>query len=115
MSRVYRGTAKGDIAFVRPPADAVARAQERVLPGLVISPRYDKDASEAIERLDRAKAFELLAQNAVNYSSLLQAGFDILTDIIERCDAYRLTYSHLEHAVETIGRLHRTPAAVSQP
>ncbi|MET0164150.1 MAG: HprK-related kinase A [Vicinamibacterales bacterium] len=112
MSRVYRGTPKGDIAFVRPPADAIARAQERVLPGVIVSPRYDKDAAEAIERLDRTKAFDLLAQNAVNYSSLLQAGFDMLTEIVERCDAYRLTYSDLERAVETIGRLHRETAVV---
>jgi HprK-related kinase A len=107
MSRIFRGTPKGDVAYMRPPSSAVGRAQERATPGIVVSPRYSTEAPASIERLERVKAFDLLAENSVNYASLLQTGFDILTGIIERCDAYRMTYSNLDRAVDAIDRLHR--------
>jgi len=107
LSRIYRGTPKGDVAYMRPPPGVVARAKERVLPGLVISPRYSRTDPENVEPLERVKAFELLAGNAVNYSSLLQPGFEILADVVERCPAFRMTYSDLDRAVDIIDRLHR--------
>jgi hypothetical protein len=113
MSMVYRGTPKGDIAYMRAPREAVGRAQERADPGLVVSPVYAEGAAASLVRLDRRQGFELLTDNAVNYSSMLQAGFDLVTGVVERCGIYRLTYSRLDDAVALVDRLHRESLAAS--
>jgi HprK-related kinase A len=107
MSRIYRGTPKGDIGFMRPPPDAVARAQEFAMAGLVVTPKFTEGAAANLVRLDKVEAFRLLTNNAVNYSSMLQAGFEMVTGIVERCGAYQMTYSSLDAAVGMIDRLHR--------
>lgn len=107
LSRIYRGTPKGDIGFMRPPPEAVARAQEMAIPGLVVNPKYEEGADANVVRLRKIEAFELLTGNAVNYSSMLQTGFEMVTGIVERCGVYRMTYANLDAAVELIDRLHR--------
>ncbi len=116
MSRVYRGTPKGDIAYMQPPAEAIARAQETAVPGLVVSPelrrRRDRDAWS---RSTGPRDFAWLTDNAVNYSSMLQTGFEMLTGIVERCGFYRLTYSNLDEAIGAPRPLHRRPVAAGPP
>lgn len=107
MSRTYRGTPKGDIAFVRPPTEAVARAQEMASAGLVVAPNYLPGAEANLAPMDRTEGFQLLTDNAVNYSSMLHRGFEILTGIAERSGFFRLTYSKLDEAIDLLDRLHR--------
>lgn len=107
MSRIYRGTPRGDIAYVRPPQEAVARAQELAMAGLVVAPNFAPGASATLVPLTRAEGFQLLTYNALNYSSMLRTGFKMLTDVAERCGFYRLTYSDLDEAIDLIDRLHR--------
>lgn len=112
MSRTFHGTPKGDIAFVRPPHEAVERAQELAGPSLVVAPNYLPGTSGDLVPLDRTAGFQLLTDNAVNYSSMLQTGFEMLTGIVERCGVYRLTYSNLDEAIGLLDRLHRQPRSI---
>jgi HprK-related kinase A len=107
FSRVYRGTNKGDVAYMRPPPEAVARAHEPARPGMVVAPVFREGAPTSVHEMDRTAAFRWLVDNSVNYPSMLQTGFDLLTGFIERCALYSLTYSNLDEAIEQIGRLHR--------
>lgn len=107
FSRVYRGTNKGDVAYMQPPADAVARAHEPAGPGLVIAPVFRQGAPTTVREMDRTAGFRWLIDNSVNYSSLLRTGFDLLTGFLERCALYSLTYSNLDEAIEEIDRLHQ--------
>ena len=106
LSPLYRGTNKGDIAYMQPPPDALARLHEGAAPGLVIAPVYRFGASTALQRIERAAALRWLIDNAVNYSSMLEVGFDLLADFVERCELYSLTYSSLDEAIALIDRLH---------
>jgi HprK-related kinase A len=115
MSRVYRGTVKGDIGFMQAPVEAVARAQETALPGLVVAPSYVAGAPARVVALDSVEGFQLLTDNAVNYASMLRTGFDMLTGIVERCGIYRLTYSNLDEAIELLDDLHRRTRAHGRP
>jgi len=114
LSPVYHGTPKGDIAYMRAPAQAVARANQSARPGLVIAPTYQAGANTTLAPLEKAQGFRLLTDNAVNYASLLRTGFDIMTDLVERSALYTLTYSDLDDAVERIGRLHAEVVAASE-
>jgi HprK-related kinase A len=107
MSRIFRGTPKGDIAYVQTSAEAAARAAEPAEPGLIVRPIYQAGASTNLRRLDKIEAFRLLADSAVNYSSLLRAGFDALVGVVDRCAHYELTYSDLEEAIRLILDLHQ--------
>ena len=115
FTRIYVGTNKGDVAYMRPPADAVARATEGAGPGLIIAPVYRQGAPATVREMDRAAGFRWLVDNAVNYSSMLRPGFELLTSFVERCALYSLTYSNLDEAIELINRLHQGMLAPAQP
>ena len=105
LTRVYRGTPKGDVAYMRAPPGAVARAQETAVPALVIAPAFAAGSPTIIKPMTRVEGFRLLTENAVNYSSLLKPGFDVLTGLVEDCAFYSLTYSDLTEAVDLINHL----------
>jgi hypothetical protein len=105
IGAVHHGTPKGDVAYMRAPADAVTRLLETAEPALVVAPVYQAGAATGLRAMEKVEGFRLLADNAVNYSSLLRAGFDTLATTVDRCDFYEITYSDLDGAVERIGAL----------
>lgn len=111
ISRLYRGTHKGDVAYMYAPADAIARAQEPARPALVITPLWHEGADTSVVRLERADAFRTLVSSTINYSALLRVGYDMMVAVTERCATYALTYSDLDSAIELIGRLHEDAIA----
>ena len=106
FSRIYQGTAKGEIAYMQPPPDAVARCHESAGPGLLVAPVYRRGARTAVRELTHAEAFRWLTDNAVNYASMLQFGFETVVSFIEQSGRYALTYSDLDDAIATIAQLH---------
>ena len=112
LSRVYHGTPKGDIAYMQPPPEAIARAGESAPPSLVIAPAYAEGAATTLKALDRAEAFRWLVDSTVNYASMLRTGFEMMTAVVAQCGLYSLTYSDLDSAIHAINRLHadRRPA-----
>jgi HprK-related kinase A len=111
LSRTYRGTVKGDVAYMQAPAEAVARAREPAVAGLVVTPRYREGVPARLRELGKVEGFNLLTENAVNYSSMLRTGFDMLTGVVDRCGLFELTYSSLDEAIDLIGRLHGEAAS----
>lgn len=106
FSRIYQGTAKGEIAYMQPPPDAVARRNEPAGPGLLVAPAYRRGATTTVRELTHTEAFRWLTDNAVNYASMLQFGFDTVADFVEQSGRYALTYSDLDDAIRTIAQLH---------
>lgn len=98
-------TLKGTVAHARPPADAVALADQRARPRWVVLPRYVAGAPARLERLPRARAFMTLIDNAFNYNVHGRAGFATLAALVDGCDCYEFSYGHLDEAVATFDRL----------
>jgi hypothetical protein len=46
-----------------------------------------------------------LGRNAFNYTLLGLTGFEVLADVVDRCDCYDFSYSRLEDAVVVFDRL----------
>jgi HprK-related kinase A len=107
FSPIYQGTPKGDVAYMRAPEESVARAGEPAVPGLVVTPAYIAGAKISTRTLDKAEGFRMLMDNAVNYASMLQTGFDFLTHVVARCTMLELTYSDFDEAIALIDTLHR--------
>lgn len=108
ISRTFDGTSKGRIAFLQAPDEAVARAREPAPLQLIVWPRYraEPGAPAVLERVDRIKGFADLVDDAVNYSALQRAGFDLVARLVQRCPVYSLEYHDLDEAVGMVGRTH---------
>ena len=102
---VVRETTKGSVAHVRPPVDAVRRSSESALPARVVLPRFVAGAEARLEPLPKARAFMRLIDNAFNYNVHGRAGFDLLGELVDRCDCHEFSYGNLSDAVAVFERL----------
>jgi HprK-related kinase A len=115
---VMTGTIRGDIAFLRPPAESVARAAETTLPALIVSPRYQSGATATLRELGKIETFRMLLDHAFNYHATQRAGFDSIMRLVETCPAYSLSYGTLREAVDAMEGLvarHRVGSAPARP
>lgn len=98
-------TLKGSVAHVQPPAEGVQRGEEPAHPRWVVLPRYEAGAEPLLQPLSKGQALMQLVDNAFNYHLHGRTAFCLLADLVDRCDAYRFSYSRLEDAVATFDRL----------
>ena len=107
LGRHYEGTAKGTVAYMRAPEEAIRRAHDLAMPCLVVFPRYRNSAEPMLERLEKARAFMDRIGQSPNYLLLMAAGFETMARVVESCDHYRLTYGSLDDATDMVTRLAR--------
>lgn len=107
FGEVVRETVKGRVAHVRPPAEAVLRADRSALPAWVVLPRYAAGAAAQWQPLSRARAFMTLVENAFNYNVHGRGGFAAFADVIDRSDCHEFSYSSLPEAVAAFDQLAR--------
>lgn len=98
----YHDARKGIVTHVQPPAESVARAGETALPGAVVFPHYDKDASPGLERVAKAEALLELVDNSVNYSLWGARGFETLAGLVDATPCYALDYRDLDEAMDAL-------------
>jgi hypothetical protein len=72
---------------------------------LVVSPRYVPAEATSVEPLGQAATLMCLAENAFNLRERGSAGMETLRRVAERAPGYRLTFSDLQDAVETVDAL----------
>ena len=101
-------TAKGTVAHMRPPGDAVARAAEPARARWIVFPRWQAGAPATLEPRTHAQSGIDLAKNSFNYSVLGRTGFELLTATLDRCACYDFSYGALEDAVDAFERLAST-------
>jgi HprK-related kinase A len=105
FSPVFTGTIRGDVAYLRPPTDSIARATETAAPALIVSPTYQAGAAVALQPLGKSETFRLLAGNAMNYHTTQRCGFDTVAGLVDSCAAWRLSYGTLAQAVDAMEAL----------
>lgn len=93
-------TAKGRVTHLRPPADSVERMLETAQPKWIVFPRYVAGAEPLLTPRTKPQTFIDLAENAFNYSTLGETGFDVVGRLVDQCDCYDFTYSKLGDALE---------------
>lgn len=93
-------TAKGRVTHLRPPADSVDRMFETAQPRWIVFPRYVAGAEPLLTPRTKPQTFIDLAENAFNYSTLGETGFDVVGRLVDQCDCYDFTYSKLDDALE---------------
>lgn len=108
ISRVARDTLKGTVAHMRVPAEHVHRSQESAVPALIVFPKYETAVATSLEKTTKGTAAISLIQNSFNFSVLAERGFQAVTQLIDRTDAYHLRYSSLEDVVARLDELLRS-------
>lgn len=109
IGRRYEGTAKGTIAYCRPPRASVELEDASARPAWLVFPTFGGTGPTDATPVDRALTFARSLGHAVNYRRLGQAGFTTLADLAEGCAAYALTFRDLDEGVACIERLTRAP------
>jgi HprK-related kinase A len=110
LSDPVEGTAKGTIAYLRPPRDSIVRAAEPARPAHIVFPRYEAGAATLLEPLPKARAFMQVADNSFNYPMLGRQGFEVLGRLVEECACHTFRYSDLAEALALFDRLAREDA-----
>jgi HprK-related kinase A len=102
ISKRYPKTAKGTIAYVRPPRDAIAAMARKATPRLIVFPTFSPAAAPNIERVLPAEAFVLLINGSPNYLKLGASGFKAMTKLVADTPSYRMTYPDIESAQQML-------------
>lgn len=103
-ARTY-ATAKGTVAHMRAPLDAVLRVDEPARPGWVVFPRYTAGAAASLLPRAKADAMLQLSRNAFNSGVAAREGFHALADLVDASDCYDFEYSLLDEAVSIFDEL----------
>lgn len=99
LGPVVHETTKGSVAHMRPPAESVRNADVLAAPGWVVLPKFVPGAPTRLEPLPKARALMRLISNAFNFNMHGAQGFELLADIVDRCDCFEFSYSQLDDAV----------------
>src|SRR5262249_18635431 len=98
-------TIKGSVAHLKPPSDSVSKVDERAVPRWVIFPQFEAGAAASLVPYPKSSALLRLADHAFNYSQYGVQGFDIMAQLMDRCDCFEFTYSRLDDAIEVFESL----------
>lgn len=93
---------EGQVLHMQPPAESVARMDERAMPAALAFVAHRRDAPTALAPLSKTDAMLQAIPCCFNYKALGEAGFDALTRLVERCPAFRLTYRDAVEAARTV-------------
>ena len=115
LGPVFPKTRKGDVAHLAARASDVQRRHEPARPRMVVLPKWMADHETRLEPIDEETLFSQLAFNSFNYEMLGEPGFDAAVSLYRQCRGWRLTYSHLDEAIEAIDRAWQGLAAHQAP
>lgn len=99
MSPPFHDTAKGTLAYLRAPDDAVRRQFEPAMPAWIVFPKFRAGAPLTVTPVPRAQAFADLLANSMNYIALAERGFTTMVRLVESCPAFALEYSDIPSAI----------------
>ena len=105
LGPVLKGTPKGTIRHLRPPADAIARMAEPARPALILFPRFGRDFEPETRTVGAAETFVRLTQASTNYVALGGRGFDALTGLVTAVPAFGIDYRSGAEAAALIDTL----------
>lgn len=105
LHETIRGTSKGALNHMRPPAESVERMDDKARPCWVLFPHFSGYAPVALTERSRGTTMMDLARNGFNYSLLGRRGFECLADVVGASGCYDLTYGDLADATRVLAEV----------
>jgi HprK-related kinase A len=102
---LFPQTRKGDVAHLRPAAEAVRQRACCVEPRIVVFPCFERGARTTLQRVAPSRAFAKLSVNSFNYRLLGPRGFDAIARIAANCSLHQLVFGDLKSAVALVDGL----------
>jgi HprK-related kinase A len=93
------------LRYLAPPDDSIEDERRPRYPAWVVIPSYQHGAAMDLEPLTRARMLTHLADSSYNFNIFGRQGFDCLASILDRAQAFRLTYSNIDEALALFDRL----------
>lgn len=90
------------VAHVSPTPESIEAVNRTAIPRLIVFPQYEAGRKTELSPLSKADGMIKMIQSGFNTRLHGQTGFDVLADVIDRCECFELTYSDLE---DVTGRL----------
>jgi HprK-related kinase A len=105
FSAIFPETIKGSISYLRPSAQSLSEMHTLATPQLLVFPQYAKAASVSIEPMAAPEALVRLIAGSANYDRMGEHSFYAVTQLLEKCPAYTLTYSNFDDADRVLNEL----------
>jgi hypothetical protein len=105
-------TAKGTVAYMRPPLDSVERSLEPATARWIVFPQYVARTPVQLDSESKARTFMKIANAAFNYSALGVAAFETVAGLVDGCDCFDLTYADLDEAIAAFDALDSSAESV---
>ena len=97
-------TEKGTVAYLRPTDFSWQQLDTQAKPAWILFPAYQADATEPVALFTMPKADTLLylAQNSFNYAVFAAEGFNLLSQLVENTESFRLEYHDTRQMLELL-------------
>ena len=92
-------TNKGSVAHLKPKHEDIVNAHTPITPVAVIFPEYSHGEELSAPCMDPAEAMVFMAEQGFNYHILGENGFERLSQLLDGCLCFSLTYSSLDEAI----------------
>ena len=105
MNKICPGTAKGDIAHMRPPSASVEALTQTASPSLIIFPKYVANGDLTSSAEGKAHAFLELIRHSFNFALLAGDGFDAIDRLLGQVNVFRVSYGSFDQVLPEIDRI----------
>lgn len=102
---LFLNTRKGTIGHLRSQATSIKKQDDTGNPNWIIFPKYQSQAPVTLTPLKKPFALFKLASNAFNYEIQGETGFDLVTNLVNQCQCFNLTYSNLDEVISRLNQL----------
>lgn len=109
LGREFPNTRKGTVCHFQPPPSSVEQSNIHVPPAWVVFPTFRRNSPTFLQTLPQEEVFLRMAENAFNYETMGQEGFEIIAWIVRSCQLLQLTFGDLAEAVAQLETLTSRP------
>lgn len=102
---LFLNTRKGTIGHLRSQTTSIEKQDETGNPNWIIFPEYQSQSSLTLTPLAKSYTLLKLASNAFNYELHGETGFDLVTNLVNKCESFNLTYGDLNEVISRLNQL----------
>jgi HprK-related kinase A len=102
---LFLNTRKGTIGHLRSQTTSIEKQNKTGTPNWIIFPEYQSQSPITFTPLTEPYALFKLASNAFNYEIQGETGFDLVTNLVNQCKCFNLTYGNLDEVIIQLNQL----------
>jgi len=105
LGPLFKNTRKGDICHLQPNKESFQQVNKTCCVRWIIFPQYQAQQETSLHAFAKGRSFLKLTGNAFNYRLQGAAGFNAVSDLVDKADTYYLEFNQLEKALDLIAQV----------